>query len=166
MQKYRSENRETSAFTLIELLVTMVIMAIAGGVIVANFSSGDQLDARAAARTITADLQYAQDMAITTQDSVTVTFNIDDESYSLSNTSGPMIHPISKSTYTVSLGPKDGHGNLDGYSVDFAGDVTVTFDELGSPDNPGNIQITFGVYVYQISVAPATGKVTVSYIES
>ena len=161
MQRGRRNNRQTEAFTLIELLVVMVILAIAAAVVVpALDSSGFQ--AVSAARMVATDLQYAQNTAITTQGPVTVTFNTAGNSYLLSNASGALIHPMNKEAYSIDFGSQSGFDQLDIVSASFGTGSSVTFDELGAPDNAGSVTVQAGTSVYVISLAGVTGRVTVA----
>ncbi len=147
-------------FTLIELMVVMVIMLIIAAVVIPSVSNTTSLKATSAARILAADIEYAQNVSITYQESVTITFDTSAESYSLSNASGPLIHPITKATYTVEFGSQTGLEEVNIVSTDFPGG-TITFNSLGVPDNSGTAKIQAGSKAYLISVAPATGKVTV-----
>ena len=149
-------------FTLLELLVVVVIIAIAAGIVVPYAVSTSDLSVISAARMIACDLQYAQNAAITSQKPTTVTFDISGESYTLSNTSGVLIHPMNKSGYVINFSSQQGFGKLDIVSANFSAASSVTFDEMGSPDNAGTITLQAGPHVYYVSVAVATGKVTVS----
>jgi len=140
-------------------------MAILAAVVLPTISNISGLQATSAARILAADLQYAQNVAITHQQSVTVTFNVSTESYSLSNTSGALVHPITKEAYTVGFGADKDFKNLDIVSASFTG-AAVTFDSLGVPDNSGTVKIQAGTSKYDITVAPATGKVTVEQSSS
>ena len=62
--------RKSRAFTLAEILVVIVILGICSAVIVPKLGSHDDLTLSAAARTLTADLMYAQNLSIS-QSSVT-----------------------------------------------------------------------------------------------
>ena len=161
-----SGRRETgrTGFTLIELLVVLVIMAIAAGMITPYVVNTSDLTVISAAQMISCDLQFAQNSAITSQKPVKVTFDPTAEWYSLtwSSTSTPLIHPMKQSDYVIEFPSLRGFGELDVVSADFGGVKEVTFDVLGSPDNPGSISLQAGPHVYVISVAAATGKVTVA----
>ncbi len=154
------------AFTLAEILVVLMILVIAAAVAIPNITGTNDIRAKSAAQTIAADLQYAQNMAITYQDPVTVTFYTAGESYTLSNASGPLIHPMTKSTYTVDFGSQDDFGNLDVVSASFSGAALVIFDELGAPNAAGSATVQVGSHVYRIDVAAATGNVTVVSVGS
>ena len=155
-------NRPRSAFTLVELLVVMVILAIAAAVIVPYATDTDGLQAMAAARRMTSDLEYAQNAAITAQSPVTVTFSAQNDAYWLSNASGPLIHPINKSDFRVDFGAGGSFETVDVFSANFDGTEAVTFDELGTPDHSGWVILMAGPHLYRIEVAPATGRLTVT----
>jgi len=148
--------------TLVEIIVVLVILAIAAALVAPYALSTSDVQATAAARMIATDLQYAQNVAITTQTSTTITFDPAGESYTLSNASGPLIHPMTKSAYTVTFSADNGFGQLDLVSASFNGNPVVVFDELGGPGNSGTVTVQAGQYVYEVDVAPATGKVTVA----
>lgn len=155
------KSRTRVGFSLLELLVVIIILAIAAAIVIPNVSGAKGIEAMSAARIITSDLQYAQNVAITYQNPVTVTFNPAGESYSLSNTSGPLIHPMTKEAYSTSFGSQSDFESVDIVSANFAGNSSVSFDELGTPNNAGTVTVQAGSYAYQISVAVATGRVTV-----
>ncbi len=161
MQRDQRKNRQRGAFTLVELLVVLVVLAIAAAVVVpALDSSGFQ--AVSAARMVATDLQYAQNAAITTQAPVTVTFNVAGNSYSLSNASGALIHPMNKDAYSIDFDSQSGFGQLGIVSASFGGASSMSFDELGAPDSAGSVTVQAGASGYVISVAAVTGRVTVA----
>jgi len=162
----RKTSSSSFGFTLVEILVVLVILAIAAAIIVANTTGTEDVRASSAAKMIAMDLEYAQSMAITHQDPVTVTFDPDAESYSLTNASGALTHPTSKSEYATDFTTLDGLENVDIVSASFGGGQAVVFDELGTPDNGGSVTVQVGAHAYQISVSAATGKVTVNRLGS
>ena len=162
MQPPLDKGKCQSGFTLAEIMVMVAIFAVAAAVIIPAAVSTTDFQAISAARMIAADLQYAQDQAITSQEPVTVTFDPATESYGLSNASGSLIHPMTKSVYDIDFRSRRGFGNLDLVSADFDGNKSVTFDELGSPDNAGVITLQAGPHLYRVEIAAATGKVTVA----
>ena len=164
MRSRRNPTDTLGGFTIVELLVVMLILAIVAAIVVPSVGNTSDMRATAATRLIAADLQYAQNMAVTHQEPVGVEFFPDGEYYQLSNTSGPLIHPMTKTAYTVNFASQDEFGKLDIVSADFDGGSKVTFDELGAPDNSGSVTVKSGVSTYRIDVAAATGKVTVTYV--
>ncbi len=136
--------RHRPGFTFIEILVVVLILGIASAIILPQVSSRDDLDAASAARTVMADLLYAQNRAIATQQCHYVVFNVTGQSYSLYSgssqlSSGPttlLTHPISGNGYTMTFG-QAGANNISSDvtlgSVSFNGQNTIAFDELGVP---------------------------------
>ena len=152
--------------TLVELMVVLVLLSIAAAVIVPQAVQSSDLEAVSAARVLAADLNYAQDLAITSQAPVTVTFNAVENSYTLSNESSTLIHPISKEAYQTVFSAADGFGHVEVVSATFGSGSSVTFDELGAPDSPGTVILQAGQHTFHVSVASATGRVTVARIGS
>ena len=156
---------EGRAFTLVEILVVVVILALIAGLVIPMVVDTDDLRATAAARMVATDLQYAQNIAITTQQNVTVAFDAGEGTYALSNASGALIHPMKKTAFTIDLKGEDGWERVELVSASFGGGATVTFDELGAPSSAGTVTVKAGGMIYQISVAAATGRVTVTTVE-
>jgi len=142
-------------------MVVIMILAIVGAVVIPQAIGTKDLQVMSAARMFATDLQYAQDTAITSQVPITVTIDTNAESYALSNASGTLEHPITKSDYVVDFAARKGFESVDVVSTDFGGSHTIAFDEMGSPDNAGTITLRAGSHVYRVTVAAATGKVTV-----
>lgn len=141
----------------------MVVLGIAAAVAIPYAVATSDSQARSAARNLETDLQYAQNYAITHQMPVSVTFDASAESYSLSNASGTLIHPMSKSEYVIQFGPDQQFDDVDIVSAGFGADGgKVTFDELGAPESPGTVVIQAGPHVYEVSVKAATGKITLN----
>ncbi len=140
-------------------------MAIVAAIVLPTVVGTTGVQATAGARIIAADLQYAQNVAITHQQSVTITFAPSTDSYSLSNASGPLIHPITKEAYTISFGAGKKFAKLDLVTTNLT-NHKVTFDSLGVPDNSGTVEIKAGSSEYDITISPATGKVTVAQSSS
>ena len=67
MASSRSRPPSSGAFTLVELMVVIIILAIVAAITVPSLSSGADFQALSAARMLMADLQYAQDFAVTHQ---------------------------------------------------------------------------------------------------
>jgi prepilin-type N-terminal cleavage/methylation domain-containing protein len=185
-----SRTRQKPAFTLVEILVVLIILGIAAAMIVPQMGSRDDLRAAAAARMVMADLIYAQNRAIATQQKHFVIFDntSSTKNYILkratqitpSVTLVDVQHPITKdSNYDVSFGVKN--TPMEAVSlgtVSFEGFKTVVFDELGVPSyydstnattpltplsttNGSTIQITCGTFTLTVKVQPYTGEITV-----
>ncbi len=137
-------------------------MAIVGAMVVPMVFGLGGVSAMSAARILATDVEYAQNVAITTQQSVTVTFATGTDTYTLSNASGALKHPMTNADYVVDLRSQEQMDDVDILTADFDGAATVTFDELGSPDNGGTVTLQGGPDVYQVQVTPVTGTVTVT----
>jgi len=160
MKRIRTNPDRRRAFSLAELLMVILILGIAAAIVVPLAVDSSDLQALAAARMVAADLEYAQNAAITTQTPVSVTFSAAGNSYTLSNASGPLIHPMTKSAYVTNFATVDGFEQLRILSAAFGGSSTVTFDELGTPNNPGTVELQAGAGRYRVTVSAGTGRVT------
>ncbi|MGZ8136444.1 MAG: GspH/FimT family pseudopilin [Methylococcaceae bacterium] len=90
-----SRRLRQQGFTLIELIVVLVIMVLGFSAIAINISSGNaSTEVTAAAREIVSALRYARGQALISHQEITVTFDLAENSYTLSNRSE--IYPISK----------------------------------------------------------------------
>jgi len=159
-----SARRRATGFTLVELVVMIIVLAIAAAMILPQVTGMSEVAAQSAARRAVADLEYAQNHAVVSQASVSVTFNTAANSYRvhLSNESDPLIHPITKKAYEVDLDTEIGCEGVSLASVNFAGGSVVTFNALGAPDNAGTLDLTAGAQTYRVSVAAVTGRVSVA----
>jgi len=147
---------------MVELIVVIAIMAIVGAMVIPYAVGTTDLQARSAARMVMSDLEYAQNQAITTQTDITVSFSAAGNSYTVSNASGPLIHPITKQVYTVGFNAQNGLDRVALSSALFGGDTTVTFNPLGAPSADGTVTLVAGAHTYRVEVAPITGRVSVS----
>ena len=161
-------------FTLIEVIVVVVILAIVALMAVPMFSSAADIQLKAAANMIAADLEYAKSMAISRQQRYSVVFSSADESYEVRDSGGNVIsHPINPGDLAVDF-PSDSRLNqVDIVSADFDPDSseTITFDYLGSPlsGSPpgtaligGTISLEADSFTMTIAVEPITGYVTIN----
>ncbi|MGA2229352.1 MAG: GspH/FimT family pseudopilin [Tepidisphaeraceae bacterium] len=167
-------------FTLIEIMCVIVIMAIAAAIVFAGLSNQYDLQAESAARQVLADMTFAQNYAIATQQDVYVTFS--GNTYSLCSALSPvttLTNPITQSAYSNTLGtgalPNTGLGTVNFGGTAVAGTTYMYFDELGSPwscnatgGSPaalpaggGTIQITAGQEAVTITIQMDTGDMTV-----
>lgn len=162
MVRNRFQSDSSAGFTLVEVLVVVVILALLAAVVVPLAAGGSGMQAVSAARIIASDLQYAQNVAITSQTAITVHFDPASDSYDVSNASGPLNHPMTHSDYVVDLRAQHGFDQLDIVTAYFEGSQNVVFDELGSPDHGGYVTVQAGPEAYRIDVAPVTGTVTVT----
>ncbi len=172
------------AFTLAEILTVVTIIGIAAAVILPQLGSRDDLKAATAARIVMADLIYAQNHAITTQQPHYIVFqNLGPSaSYGIATTPAPaadtdyVLQPVNQIKYVQTFGP-GGTPGLDQValtSASFNGNkTTLAFDPLGSPWaygatadtglelTSGWVQLTCGSKSLWIVIGPFTGEITI-----
>ncbi len=176
----RVKTTSRRGFTLIEILVVVVILGIAGAMIVPQLGTRDDQRVQAAARVLTADLMYAQNMSITQQSAYYIAFDIGHQKYSVIRSSDDTVakHPVNKSAYVVQLGtgaPSAMQGvtiaatTLKGGSGSFY--TSLGFDELGTPLGwpsvttdaltTGTIMLQSGKCKMPVTVEPFTGQLSI-----
>jgi prepilin-type N-terminal cleavage/methylation domain-containing protein len=174
-QYRRGVNR---GFTLVEILMVVVILGIAAAAVVPQLSSRDDLKAAAAARVLMADLIYAQNRAISVQQTHFVAFDVAAKKYSVLTAWNPQVfvtHPINKTNYvtsfsTAATGPMK---EMTLTSADFDAKAGLAFDSLGSPYSvatdgttaplvaAGQVKVTAGSHTLTVTVEPYTGEINV-----
>lgn len=147
-------------FSLAEVLIMVLVLVVAMAIAVPMLGSTNYSVARAGARRLASDLQFAQDSAITTQKDVTVTFDVNRESYWLSNASGVLIHPITNGAYMVDFRAIKELSHLDIAKV--SGGATVVFDTSGVPNVGSTVALTAGDNTFYVTVSAVTGTVNVA----
>lgn len=186
----RHRRPSRGGFTLAEILAVVVILGIASAIIIPQIGSRDDMRTAAAARTVVADLIYAQNLAISSGTNVYVRFDVANNRYSVLTAplsskpkfGDPVTHPITQSDYVQQFGPS-GQGwaavsiqsaAMNGIDVNYRPEFTVGFDEIGSPYvwcydlnsknelNDGTIVIKAGTMTKTVTVSPATGEILVN----
>ena len=164
------------AFTLVEILMVVLILAITSAIIVPQITSRDDLKASAASRVLMADLIWAQNRAITTQQKQYVVFN--GQTYALwykdsTGTLQQSTNPVTQQLYTNSFGVKNTPlGDVSLGTGNFMNLPSLCFDELGVPygydgtnevqmTNAGSIQLTCGVNTLTVTIEGYTGDTSV-----
>jgi prepilin-type N-terminal cleavage/methylation domain-containing protein len=158
----RKSKSKQNGFTLIEIIIVIVIISIAALIAIPMLGSAGDIQVRAAADMIAADLEYAKSMAVSRQKSYWVIFDTAAESYRLEDDTGIITHPVNAGKlYSVNFKNDSRVNQVNIYSVSFAGSQVV-FDYLGSPDNGGQIVLTGGGKTVTVSVEAVTGYISVS----
>jgi prepilin-type N-terminal cleavage/methylation domain-containing protein len=160
-------------FTLIEIIMVVVILGIAALMAIPMVSNAADVQVRAAANRMAADIDYAKSMAITHQRSYTVVFDPAHESYEVQDDSGNVIdHPVNPGSFVVDFSADANLSRVNIMNADFDPDsnLSMTFDYLGSPYsgintssplNTGQITLTADTFTLVVNVEPVTGYVTI-----
>jgi len=153
----------TSGFTMTEMLVVIILLGVAGAVAIPQFSGNTTQYAQAAARSISQDIQYAQDLAVTTQSPITLSIPSGYE-YSLKDIWGTVLtHPVNRKPFSVNFQDDPSISQLT-ITVDFGGATKVVFDAFGTPSTGGTITLSHPSMTSNVvlTLHAATGSVTVS----
>ncbi len=161
-------------FTLVEILCVIIILAIAAVLVIPQLSSRGDLQAAAAARTVMADILYAQNRAIAKQSAQYVKFNVATHTYDVQEGATPAtgINPVTLKPYTQTFGGTAIPG-VTLTSAAFDGKDTLAFDEIGAPYtydsvaglvalSAGSIKIASDGYTMTLTVRPYTGEIVTS----
>jgi prepilin-type N-terminal cleavage/methylation domain-containing protein len=164
------------AFTLIEIIVVVVILAIAALIAIPVFSGASEMQLRAAADKLAADIEYAKSMAVTTQKNYKVVFDTNLERYDIwvnnSGTTWTLIKdPVKKSDFRVTYPQESRLSSVGVSAVDFNGTAIVQFNYTGAPlDGSGNaltdpahssVTLEAKDQTTIVTVEPVTGFITV-----
>jgi prepilin-type N-terminal cleavage/methylation domain-containing protein len=148
----RARTAAAAGFTLVEILAVVVILGIASAIIIPQIGTRDDMRAAAAARTIIADLIYAQNLAISTGQTIWVRFDVAGNKYTVitdpssakAKFGDPVRHPLTDSDYAQAFGNvssgtdpweqvKISAAPMNGEDSAFQGEFTVGFDSIGMP---------------------------------
>jgi len=161
-------------FTLVEIIIVVMILGIAAYMTVPMVTNAADIQVRAAANRLAADIDYAKGLAITHQSSYSIVFDESGESYRIQDENGvPVDNPVTPGDFVVNFSTDSRLSQVDIVSADFDSDVSnaLTFDYLGSPYsgtdtsaplNSGQITLQADDFTLTVDVEPVTGYVTIS----
>ena len=164
-----------TGYTLVEVLITVTIMGLAAAIVVPNMLQGGTMGVQAGARMIVADMLFAQNEAMAHNSARRIVFSPDTDRYFVqkfdSNAGAwvldynPVIGGNSKNNYEIDFTQDSRFRGVDIVSADFGGTATVQFDDLGNPSSGGTVRIRYDQHVYDVKLAPFTGRVTVEKVD-
>lgn len=170
--------RNNRGFTIIEILLVVMIMAISAAVVVPMIGNRDDIVLAASTRKVVADLQYAQNYAIATRQSIYVRFaaNRYDLCTLSSGSLTTITHPVEKSAFVAVFGT-DGDAGLQRTLLpvpSIGGKNVLGFDSLGTPfafdattqtrselNAAVSITMSAGDLTQNLAIEPYTGEITV-----
>ena len=139
--------RDERGFTLLELIVTLIVIALATGVVIPTLArSTEAIRVRAEVAGFSAMLRHARERAIVTRRTQTVV--IDPGAHRVSRLAGPdgevrETRQLSES-FTLEASPPPA--------------LRVRFEPQGN-SNGGDFRVTSGAIVYRVTVDALTGRV-------
>ena len=144
----------SSGFTLIELIVIIVLIGIFSTIALTRTGTGlTTIREQIAIDQLTNDIDLARSMAFAQHVTITIKFDVDQESYSVHNESGIITDFPNSDNGVVSL-DNSYLRNLDIETVNFGGTTDLQFLPLGDPLTGGTIVLN----TKTITVESVTGK--------
>lgn len=146
------------AFTLIELTVVLLIMVLLASMAAPSYyNSIHYHQCSTSAQRVKVDLELARQQAIQTGTMTTVSFDVASDLYRMPPLSGLAAGVANSSQVDLSEDPY----KCDLSSALFKSQPWITFDRFGLPHAGGAVHLTSGGYTFAVTVAGATGQVTV-----
>ncbi len=168
------QGQRPRGFTLVEIIIVVLVLMIAAAVVIPSIGSAADSQVTSAARVLACDMEAARSLALTTQQTHTVLFSADMQSYKVVENYGggaygtavPVDHPVrATDPFEVTLARMNGMSRVVVTDVDFADDETfVTFDSQGQASNSGTVTLAAGSFRMQVSVEALTGVVSVNSV--
>ena len=144
----------SKGFSLIELVVIIVLIGIFTTMALTRTSTGmTTIREKIAIDQITNDIDLARSMAFARNETITIKFNIEEESYSVHNDSG-IITTFPNSVNGIISLDNSYLRNLDIKEVNFGGSSDLQFLPLGDTVSGGTITLN----TKTITVTAVTGK--------
>ncbi|MBC8203469.1 MAG: prepilin-type N-terminal cleavage/methylation domain-containing protein [Planctomycetes bacterium] len=190
MKKHENKHLQRYAragWSLIELLTVVVVLGVAAMIVIPYAASGASASGQSAARLLVTDMFAAQMDAVANQNFRRVHFYTDGSGWCiLELETGELADPFDPLTATYAEDAIESQGQNQQSITNFVQDTRfrditignltfgkgiqdITFDPTGgiiandgSPSLGGSVDITSGAFTWTITLAPLTGKVSVS----
>jgi general secretion pathway protein H len=141
--------QNNKGFTLLELMVVLFIMVLGFSIIGINLSSGNNAtEHQRAARDIVSALRYARGMALMTHKENTVTFNLNENSYTVAGRA--KVYAIPETIKVTIVTAKSQMTSKNQGSIRFFGDGSST---------GGRVSLKRSESVWQIDINWLTGQI-------
>lgn len=164
-----------TGYTLVEVLITVTIMGLAAAVVVPNMLQGGTMGVQAGARMIVADMLFAQNEAMAHNSARRIVFSPATDSYHVQKYDAdagawvldynPVLGGNDKNNYQIDFTQDSRFKGVDIVSAEFGGTDTIQFDDLGNPSSGGTVRVRYDQHIYDIKVAPFTGRVTIEKVD-
>lgn len=164
--------KSSRAFTYVELMATVVVVGIASAMVIPTMGDTTQTQLIKAADLLVADLAYAQVESIShSDDPRVVVFDAANKRYYIaasSDTTTPIINPVTKGNYDVTWGAGRAHAltALSFGTISADGDSILGFKQYGQLDQTENATIALqaGVNQLTITVDAINGEASIGLI--
>lgn len=160
-------------FTLVEIIIVVLVLMIAAAVVIPSIGTAADSQVISAARVLACDMEAARSLALTTQQTHTILFSSDRQSYKVVadyaggayGVTAAIDHPVrATDPFEVTLAQMNGMSRVVVTDVDFADEAFVTFDSQGQASNSGTVALAAGSFRMQVSVEALTGVVSVTSV--
>jgi Tfp pilus assembly protein FimT len=146
-----------AGFSIVELAIVVIILAVVMAAVIPVASNSAELRrTQSATQKLSADLALARAEAVRSQQTVTVKFNVAQDSYRIS-----AAHELPRHVADADLILSQPPYEVDLISADFDGQAQVEFDAYGQASAAGAIQFGAGDHVVTISVDQESGRAQV-----
>jgi len=143
--KQEKIQKHPNGFTFIELIIAIIIVGILGSMAFTRILNNlNPIKVRAAIEQITSDIEQTKALSMAQHDTITIAFNITNDSYSIYN--GPtgnqtiMTDYLGSNNGTISFDQSEYKG-VDISGANFSGSTQLSFDTWGNTISGGTITL-------------------------
>ncbi len=148
---------------MVELLIIVAILAVMALLVVPHITGAGDHQVQGAARALISDISFAQGDAMSRQATRKVVFDLDNNSYRLTDGSDTVLAATwHGGSYQRDFDDDGRFAGVKLVDVYFDDGSTLVFDDMGAPVSGGWVDMKSGDDSYRVTVAPFTGRVTVA----
>lgn len=130
-------------YTLVELLIVISLMGILAGILLPSFNPSIHDQLVAAAQVVSADMAYVRDLAVTSDSTYELTFDVSAEQYVLRHSgTNPLLDVLPTSAFHCANDPPDAH-TICLRSLPHAGpavDIVSVYADSGTPTSVSTLE--------------------------